>query len=115
MVMEAMAARRPVVTTPAGDAGLLVEDGVSGYVVPFDDVEAMADRIARLAKSHELRRRFGEAGRRRVENVHNYDGLAGRLISIYELIAGRHNRQDVLAAIANLRVPFGLQCPRPRP
>jgi glycosyltransferase involved in cell wall biosynthesis len=111
VVMEAMAARQPVVTTPAGDAGLLVEDGVSGYVVPFNDVEAMADRMARLAKSHELRRRFGEAGRRRVENVHNYDGLAGRLISIYELIAGRHNRQDVLAAIANLRVPFGLQCP----
>ena len=44
VVMEAMAARRPVVTTPAGDAGVLVEDGVSGYVVPFDDVEAMADQ-----------------------------------------------------------------------
>ena len=67
VVIEAMAVRRPVVTTPAGDAGVLVEDGVNGYVVPFDDVEAMADRMARLAKSLELRRRFGEAGRRRME------------------------------------------------
>jgi len=112
VVMEAMAARRPVVTTPAGDAGILVEDGVSGYVVPFDDVEAMADRMARLAKSHELRRRFGEAGRRRVEKVHNYDGLAGRLISAYELIADRHRRQDVVAAIASLRLPLDLRYPK---
>ena len=73
-----------------------MEDGVNGYVVPFDDVEAMADRMARLAKSLELRRRFGEAGRRRMEEAHSYDGLAGRLISIYEMIAERQSRRDVL-------------------
>ena len=55
VVLEAMAARRPVVTTPAGDAGDVVEEGVSGYVVPFDDVEAMASRMVRLAEFPELR------------------------------------------------------------
>ncbi len=111
VVLEAMAARRPVVTTPAGDAGVVVENGVSGYVVPFDDVEAMADRMVRLAESPELRRRFGEAGRRRVEETHSYDGLAGRLISIYSEIAERHGRRDILAALTSLQLAPGRQPP----
>jgi glycosyltransferase involved in cell wall biosynthesis len=109
VVLEAMAARRPVVTTPAGDAGVVVGDGVGGYVVPFDDVEAMAGAMVRLAESPELRRRFGEAGRRRVEEAHGYDGLAGRLISAYEGIAARQGRHDILAALAGLRLPSDRQ------
>ncbi len=111
VVLEAMAARRPVVTTPAGDAGVAVEDGVNGYVVPFDDVEAMAARMVRLAESPELCRRFGEAGRRRVEEAYSYDGLAGRLISAYEAIAERQGRRDILAALAGLRGHPEGQCP----
>ena len=103
VVLEAMAAHRPVVTTPAGDAGLVVEDGISGYVVPFDDVQAMASAMVRLAESPELGRKFGEAGRRRVEEDYSFDGLAGRLISAYEAIAERHGRRDILAAVAGLR------------
>jgi glycosyltransferase involved in cell wall biosynthesis len=102
VVLEAMAARRPVVTTPAGDAGVVVQDGTTGYVVPFDDVPAMADRMVRLAESPELRRKLGEAGRRRVEVDYGYDGLAGRLTSIYATIATRQGRHDVLAALDRL-------------
>ena len=111
VVLEAMAVRRPVVTTPAGDAGVVVEEGVSGYVVPFDDVEAMAGRMIRLAESPELRRRFGEAGRRRVEMEHSYDGLADRLITVYEAIAERQGRRDILATLTGLRRHPEGQCP----
>jgi glycosyltransferase involved in cell wall biosynthesis len=104
VVIEAMAARRPVVTTPAGDAGVVVQDGVSGYVVPFDDVEAMAGAMVRLAASPELRRKFGDAGRRHVQAAHSYDGLAGRLILAYQTIAERQGRRDILAALAGLRL-----------
>ncbi len=111
VVLEAMAARRPVVTTPAGDAGVVVEDNVTGYVVPFDDIETMAARMVRLAESPELRRRFGAAGRCRMEHEYSYSGLAGRLISAYEAIAQRHGRGDILAALAGLRRP--VDCPGP--
>ena len=110
-MLEAMAARRPVVTTPAGDAGDVVEEGVSGYVVPFDDVEAMAGRMVRLAESPELRTSFGAAGRRRVEKDHSYDGLADRLITVYEAIAERQGRRDILAALTGLRGHPEGQCP----
>ena len=82
-----------------------MEDGISGYVVPFDAVEAMAGRMVHLAKSPELCRRFGDAGRRRVEEAHSYDGLAGRLTSIYAAIAEREGRHDVLAALEGLHTP----------
>jgi glycosyltransferase involved in cell wall biosynthesis len=104
VVMEAMAAGRPVVTTPAGDAGILVEDGVHGYVVPFDDVAGMADRMVKLAGSREVCRRFGEAGRRKIEAHHGYAGLDRRLVAAYETIAERAGRRDVLDAISGLYI-----------
>src|SRR5258706_15129835 len=69
VLLEAMAARLPVITTPAGDAGLVVQEGITGYVLPFDDIDAMAERMVRLAKSPDLRHTLGEAGRRRVEHL----------------------------------------------
>ena len=103
VILEAMAARLPVITTPAGDAGVVVEDGISGYVVPSDDIAMMADRMVRLASSQGLRRELGAAGRRRVEQCYSFDGLAERLLSAYETVARRLDRPDVLAAIAGLR------------
>jgi len=96
VILEAMAAGRPVITTPAGDAASVVADGVTGYVVPFDDIEGMAERIAHLAASPHLRRRLGTSGRRRVEQDYSGDGLAGRLLSIYRQMAHGLGHRQVL-------------------
>jgi glycosyltransferase involved in cell wall biosynthesis len=96
VVLEAMAARLPVITTPAGEADLVVQHDETGYVVPFDDTEQMAARMARLADSPVLRRQLGEAGRHRVEQHYSYDNLANRLLSIYRRIAIHRHRRDLL-------------------
>ncbi|MCI0551027.1 MAG: glycosyltransferase [Anaerolineae bacterium] len=96
VLLEAMAARLPIITTPAGDASVVVQDGVTGYMVPFDDVEGMAERMVHLAKSAQLRRQLGEAGRRRVEQHYSFDGLADGLLSIYRHIAVEQNDRHVL-------------------
>ena len=99
VLLEAMAAGVPVVTTPAGDADVIVQDGVTGYVVAHNDVEELAKRMVRLAKSPELRRRLGVAGRCRVESNFCVDGLASRLLSIYREIAehlGNRELQRIL-------------------
>jgi glycosyltransferase involved in cell wall biosynthesis len=83
VLLEAMAARLPIVTTPAGDAGQVVQDGQTGYVVDFEDTDGMAERILRLADSEDLRLRLGEAGRRRVEKEYGIGSLAGRLLATY--------------------------------
>ena len=67
-VLESMAAGVPVVATSVGGTPELVEDGVTGLLVPPRDAEALAVAIARLIGNPALARRFGEAGRRRVHD-----------------------------------------------
>ncbi len=99
VLLEAMAARLPVVTTPAGEAGLVVQDGVTGYVVDFDDIDGLADRMVRLTGSPELRKRFGEAGRQRVVRQYNADVLPSQLFAMYSDVAGRRGDRSVIAAL----------------
>jgi glycosyltransferase involved in cell wall biosynthesis len=98
-ILEAMAARLPVITTPAGDAGVIVQDDVTGYVVPFDDVEQIAERVVRLARSPELRRSFGRAGRLRVEQCYSSEQLAASLLGTYRSIAAASGHGGLLKLI----------------
>jgi glycosyltransferase involved in cell wall biosynthesis len=100
-VLEAMAAGLPVITTPAGDAPIVVQDGISGYVVPFGDVDGMAARIVQLARSPNLSGQFGAASRKRVEQHYSYDGLGDRLLSAYRKICNQQNRHDLLRVLAS--------------
>jgi glycosyltransferase involved in cell wall biosynthesis len=65
-LIEAMAAARPVVATRVGGVPDLVEDGVSGRLVPAGDASALAGALKALLADPERRRTMGEAGRRRV-------------------------------------------------
>lgn len=65
-VAEAHAARRPVIAYAWGAVTELVEDGVSGFLVPFGDIDAAAARVSDLCEDTSLIRRMGEAGRARV-------------------------------------------------
>ena len=65
-VIEALAARRPVVATDVGGVSDVVRDGVDGFLVEAGDTSALAERLAVLAGDEALRTRMGEAGRERV-------------------------------------------------
>lgn len=62
-VLEAMAAHRPVVAYAWGALTELVDDGVTGRLVPFRDVAAAADAIVALCGDPAARTRMGQAGR----------------------------------------------------
>lgn len=101
VILEAMAAGLPVVTTPAGHAGVVVQDGITGYVVPFDDIAGMAARVISLATEPELALRLGTAGRQRVEQLYSFEGLADRLLVIYRSIAERHGDRRLRDVLRN--------------
>ncbi|MEO1400902.1 MAG: glycosyltransferase [Cyanobacteria bacterium J06635_1] len=67
VLMEAMAAGLPVVATSIAGVSELVENGISGYLVPPGDVETLSQRIATLSQDSRLRLRLGNAGRQKVE------------------------------------------------
>jgi glycosyltransferase involved in cell wall biosynthesis len=66
-LIEAMAARRPVVASNIGSVRDLVGHGQNGLVVPARDAAAFAAAIGQLIDSPELRRKLGDAGRQTVE------------------------------------------------
>jgi glycosyltransferase involved in cell wall biosynthesis len=65
VVLEAMAARRPVVCYDWGALSELVVDGETGFLTPYGKVDAVADAVLTLAANPALRSRMGEAGRTR--------------------------------------------------
>jgi glycosyltransferase involved in cell wall biosynthesis len=91
VILEAMACGLPVVATNVGAVAEEVIDGETGLVVPPLDEEAFAAALARLAGDAELRRRMGEAGRRRFEQSFRLDVLADIHLHAFEL-AREHRR-----------------------
>jgi sugar transferase (PEP-CTERM/EpsH1 system associated) len=67
-VLEAMAAGMPVVATAVGGNLELVEDGVTGYLVPAGSPSALAAALGHYVNHPELIEAHGQAGRRRVES-----------------------------------------------
>lgn len=87
-VLEAMAASLPVVATDVGDVGRLVADGETGYVVPAKSPEALADALRTVLIDPELRRRIGDAARRRAQEHFSSQVTARRVSDLY-LTVGR--------------------------
>jgi glycosyltransferase involved in cell wall biosynthesis len=71
VVMEAMAASLPVVTTSVGALSEEVTDGVTGILVPPADVDALAAATLRLVREPALRLRMGAAGRQQAREKFN--------------------------------------------
>src|SRR5204863_10123545 len=63
VVLEACAAAIPVVATDVGGTREVIDDGVSGFLVPAGNPSALAGRLASLVNSSELRHQMGERGR----------------------------------------------------
>lgn len=83
-LMEAMASSLPVLTTRVGGISELVADGVSGYLVPPGNVDALTERLRDLLSDPELRARMGQAGRAKVTSEFNQKTEAARLAQLIQ-------------------------------
>ena len=81
--IEALAAGRPVVATRVGGVPDVVREGEDGFLVEPGDVDALADRLARLAADPELRERLGAAGRARVIPRYSVERLVDDIDLLY--------------------------------
>jgi len=101
--LEAMACRAPVVASATGGIKEVVVDGETGYLAPFDQdpvtsfprdpekfARDLATRLNQLLQDPETCERFGNAGRKRVEDIFSWTAIAHQTIALYEgLIAQR--------------------------
>ena len=82
-VLEAMAARRAVVATRVDGTPEAVVENETGLLVPPRDPEALAEAMTALLRDETRRARFGEAGRRRVEEVFDMGNMIARTQDLY--------------------------------
>ena len=84
VLMEAMALRRPVITTYMAGIPELITPGETGWLVPAASVSPLVEAMeACLTSSPETLRAMGDAGYRRVATRHDVDEEAGKLIRLF--------------------------------
>jgi len=91
VLYEAGAFALPVVTTPVGAIESLVRDGANGFLVKPGDVDALTDRLRRLATDHELRARLGAQLHADVASYHP-DRAAARIVAAVRELLARKGR-----------------------
>ena len=86
VVLESMSHGLPVVVTAVGGNPEVVVDCQTGFLVPARDPQAFASRVVALLQDPALRRRMGEAGRRRIEEHFRMDKTASEYLKLYERV-----------------------------
>jgi glycosyltransferase involved in cell wall biosynthesis len=91
-VMEAMAMERPIVAYNIRGVRDLVEDSVNGFLVPFGDVEALAEKILYLIEHPEIAEEMGKKGRERVEREFSLKVILPKMEALYkEILESEYN------------------------
>jgi glycosyltransferase involved in cell wall biosynthesis len=84
VLLEALAARKPLVATPVGVVGEYLRDGEHCLVVPHDDAAATLAAIERVVADRSLRSHLEHGGRRIVEEVFSMNMMAARYAELYD-------------------------------
>lgn len=83
-ILEYMAASKPVVATNVGGASEAIIEGVNGFLVESDDDDALAHHLIDLLKNPEKAKKFGENGRKVVEEKFSTTAQMGKTLELYE-------------------------------
>lgn len=87
VILEAMAAAKPVVATRCGGPEEIIEDGETGLLVQPNDPQAIAGAICRLLGDREAASRMGAAGCKRLADAFRQDAYARAFETVFEKVA----------------------------
>ncbi|WP_138441577.1 glycosyltransferase [Marinobacter alexandrii] len=86
-IIEYMRCAKPVVCSRTGGNPEIVEEGVSGYLVPVGDISALAERIGHLVSRPDLRARMGKAGQEHIHSRYSLVNMLNQHVDVYDRIA----------------------------
>lgn len=90
VLLESWLYSRPVIAADAGGIPEVVDDGQNGILVPFGDVEALAEAVKRLVEERELSAALGENGRQKLLAHYTWERVTAMVLEAYRLVAARH-------------------------
>lgn len=82
-MLEAMAAHKPMIVTRMGGMPEIIQDGITGYVVPVKDFEVLASRIVDLLVNEKMRKRLGFTGQSMVRRHYTTRIMTESVLEIY--------------------------------
>jgi glycosyltransferase involved in cell wall biosynthesis len=91
VILEAMSAGLPVVSTNAGCIAETVGDGVNGFIVEPGNKKEFAGRVVSLLTNDDLRRRMGEASRRRFLEHYTLDRFSSQMREVFREVAAERS------------------------
>lgn len=83
-ILEAMAAKLPVISTPIGGIPETIENGVNGFLIQPGDYNALAEKIDLLANDKQLREKMGQEGYRIAKEKFDINIIIKQLHEIYD-------------------------------
>lgn len=83
-LVEALAGKKAIISTRVGGIEDFVEDNVSGYLVPVNDVKMFSEKMFALINDKEKRIIFGENGHKNVVNLFSHERLIRDMKNLYE-------------------------------
>lgn len=89
VIAEAMATGKPVIGTPVGSTAEMIVHGVTGYIVPSDPIEGIADKIVEFAKDPNRSRSMGQRARKHAEEVFGVETHVQKVQNIYKQLLKR--------------------------
>ncbi len=91
VLLEAMAAGKPIVATDILGYRSVMEDGQEGFMVQPESEHALADAILRLLRNPAMRQEMGERGRRKAA-AYDWPIIARQILELYEQLVAHKNR-----------------------
>ncbi len=92
VLLEAMALGRSVVSTDLPGVTEIVDDGETGLLVPPRDSVSLAKAVSQLLTDSDLRKAFGQAGRRKAERLFSLSRNVAKLKGLFEDAVARDER-----------------------
>ncbi len=93
-VIEAMAARRPVVSTAVGGLPELIEHGVSGMLAPSGNASSLAASLVQLFQNADLRNQMAEVAAGRAQEKFSLQGMLNSYRDVYYDVLGTKDRRQ---------------------
>ena len=95
-ILEAMRAGLPVVASDVDGVGEAVADEETGFLVPAGDSAALGRRLGQLFAYPSLRKRMGDAGRRRYEESFTFERMVAETAAVYDAVLAEKPSTDLV-------------------
>lgn len=107
-IIEAMAAKTPVVATKKGGILSIINDNTNGFLVPSRNATAIAEKVNKVLADDKLEARIGEQAYKTVSEKFSWEKIAKKFEKTYEETAGKGRKKEILPIESFFRWVFAM-------